>query len=151
METCQTCAYFFKVDTILFDRYGCKLYNRYVKKNDTCANYTARPSGGSGCFLTSACVNYIGKEDDCEELTLLRNFRDNYMRATEEGKALVDEYYNVAPNIVEGIESSKDKDKHYQYIYSVVEKCVQLIREGKNEETLNEYRTMVLTLKNQFM
>ena len=151
MGTCETCAYFFKVDTLIFDKYGCKLYNRYVKKGDTCANYTARPSGGTGCFLTSACVDYLGKADDCEELTLLRSFRDHYMRSTENGNALVDEYYEIAPTLVDKINASTEKDKYYSYIYSVIEKCVDLIKQGKNQETLSEYKKMVLTLKEQII
>ena len=33
----------------------------------------------SGCFLTTATVKYMGKPDDCYELTVLRDFRDKYM------------------------------------------------------------------------
>lgn len=33
-------------------------------------------NNSSGCYLTSACVNAKGLPDDCEELTVLRNFRD---------------------------------------------------------------------------
>ena len=63
----------------------------------------------------------------------MRAFRDNYMRKTEEGKALVDEYYDVAPKIVEAIDASPDRDKYYQYINEVVNRCVALIGKKKYE------------------
>ena len=149
MGQCNTCAYFYETDNVIFNKYACKLFNRYVKATDTCEKYTPKPSGGKGCFLTSACVSYMGKEDDCEELTTLRNFRDTYMRSTESGRALIDEYYVAAPMIVKKIDGSENKDEHYEYIYSVIKKCLRLIGQGKNEETVNEYRDMVLTLKKQ--
>lgn len=33
----------------------------------------------TGYILTTACVEYKGLSDDCEELTVLREFTDNYM------------------------------------------------------------------------
>ncbi len=150
MGFCKDCAYFYETDNILLNKYACKHFNRYVKLNDSCPDFIPKPSGGSGCFLTSACVDYMGKADDCEELTALRNFRDKYMRSTESGKTLVDEYYAVAPAIVENINKSENKDIFYQYIYAVVKYCVILIKQEKYEETLAEYKNMVVTLKNQF-
>lgn len=150
MGNCETCAYFFKVDTILLDRYGCKLYNRYVKRNDTCANYTAAPSGGGGCFLTSACVAYMGKEDDCRELTVLRAFRDNYLKNQSGGAELIKEYYEIAPRIVECINSSAEKEKNYAYIYGVIEECIKLIDSGDNGGALEKYKEMVRSLKVKF-
>ena len=92
----------------------------------------------------------MGKADDCEELTVLRSFRDTYLKSTQEGRALVEEYYSVAPLIVEKINSSDKKEKYYEYIYEVVEKCVKLIGIGEKERALNEYKFMTLNLKKEF-
>jgi hypothetical protein len=62
----------------------------------------------------------MGKSDTCEELNLLRKFRDDYMKNNQEGKDLVKKYYKLALGIVKRINSDKDKDKYYNYIYSKV-------------------------------
>lgn len=119
-------------------------FKKHYKNQPACEFF--KPA--ENCFLTSACVGYMGKPDDCEELTVLRAFRDGYMSKTEEGKALVEEYYRIAPEIVKKIDASPERDKYYGYISSVVEKCVALIGQARNEEALAEYRAMVLELKN---
>ena len=92
----------------------------------------------------------MGKADNCAELTTLRNFRDNFMRADETLSALVDEYYRIAPQIVEKINQSAEKDNHYNYIFGVINRCIALIADGKNSDAVQEYQTMVLTLKQKF-
>ena len=123
--------------------------NKFIKK-DTPDNSGYTGGSGGGCFLTSACVEYLGKPDDCEELTVLRSFRDNYMKKTEEGAALVKEYYAVAPVIVEKINSSQDKGSYYSYIDKIINECVVLIKEGNNSVALEKYKQMVLYLKKEF-
>ncbi len=104
---------------------------------------------GSGCYLTSATVDYYGKADDCEELNALRAFRDGYMKTAEGGEELIKDYCEVAPKIVELINSSDKKDKYYKYISEVVEKCVKLISMKENERALTEYKFMVENLKTE--
>ncbi len=108
--------------------------------------------GGSsdGCFLTSACVEHLGKADDCAELTTLRRFRDTYMKGTAQGNALVAEYYAVAPKIVEQIDASSDKDAIYDSIYGVISDCVKLIDSGDNATAQQRYAAMVNGLKTKF-
>ena len=108
-------------------------------------DYGGGDSGG--CFLTSACVSYMKKSDDCEELTVLRGFRDNYLASTEEGKALIEEYYAVAPAIVEKIEGSANADEYFKDIYQTILRCVEAIKKGENENALTLYKQMVLKYK----
>ena len=76
----------------------------------------------------------------------IKRFRDDVLSKTEEGKALVKRYYEVAPNIVAKIEISNDKEKYYDYIYEKVKKCIVFLKENKHEEALNLYKEMVETL-----
>ena len=103
------------------------------------------------CFLTNACVKFLGKADDCEELEKLRAFRDNYMMRTHEGEMLVEEYYKIAPQIVEKIEASSKREAYYDYILSVINKCIGLIDKGKLEETQNCYTEMVRKLERELL
>ena len=167
MGTCKDCVFCRKTDdNLIFNRYYC-IYSsdvygryRYVEGNATCNNFRPRStpensgytggSSSSGCFLTSACVDYMGKADDCEELTALRAFRDSYMTSFEAGKALVEEYYRIAPAIVEKINQSNKKAEYYAYIYEEISLCLVLIKENQNELVLERYQKMVINLKNKF-
>ena len=107
--------------------------------------------GGGTCFLTTACVKHKGHPDDCAELTALRAFRDNYMKASKRGSALVEEYYAIAPSIVEKIDESKDSAKVYDEIYQVITQCVSLIKQERWEETEKAYTNMVDQLSKRFL
>ena len=166
MGTCKDCVFCRKEDgNLIFNRYYCTYSSdvygryRYVEANATCNNFTRRStpensgytgSSGSNCFLTSACVDYMGKADDCEELTALRAFRDGYMASTEDGKALIEEYYRIAPTIVDKINQSVKKADYYAHIYEEISLCLVLIKENQNEMVLERYKKMVLSLKDEF-
>ena len=154
MATCKNCARWDSNDYMYCPYWddsftGGILLDWYYGYADAreCEGFT---EAGGGCFLTSACVEYMGKADNCAELTTLRNFRDNFMRANKTLSALVDEYYRIAPQIVEKINQSAEKDNHYNYIFGVINRCIALIAQGKNDDAVQEYQTMVLTLKQKF-
>lgn len=108
-------------------------------------------SSSGGCYLTTACVGYKGLADDCVELSTLREFRDTYMKELPSGKEEVQEYYETAPGIVDAINSSDEAGCVYEAIYSdVIEPCVKLIQEGKNEEAYKKYKEMVADLKSKY-
>lgn len=163
MGHCRDCIYYdyegvdYKRDCYVHN--WCSNFKMKVDPNATCNKFVekATPSnsgytGGNsgGCFLTSACVEYMGKADDCEELTVLRSFRDNYLKDTTEGNELVEQYYEVAPKIVEHINVSEKKERYYKYIYSVVTNCIKLISENNYGAALSEYKNMVAGLKKEF-
>lgn len=128
------------------------LCNLFSEKNTFSEQNTASNSGNKreGCFLTSACTEFLGKPDDCEELTKLRAFRDNYMKSSEYGKNLVEEYYRVAPEIVDKINASEDKNKYYSELYQTIILCIAEIDQCKNDEALKLYKQMVDKFKKQF-
>ena len=153
MARCENCRYFNdndREDASTYDAYWCALKGKYVLSWDSCSSFESNEGGGSGCYLTSACVDYLGKADDCEELTALRKFRDTYMKSTEGGQKLVEEYYAVAPEIVNRINSSGKKEYYYAYINGVIDKCVKLISQNENEKTMQEYVSMVEFLRKEF-
>lgn len=155
MPFCHDCLFYHPTETTL--KGECNYLHEIVDEYGRCDNFSARPtksnsnySSGSGCFLTSACVDYLGKPDDCKELTMLRKYRDEQMKKMPDGEQLVKEYYEIAPKIVKAIESSPDKSKYYDKIYSVVSTCVTLIEEENYDEVLKQYKNMVLDLKKEF-
>ena len=152
MGMCGECMHVRIDDTGFFKKYYCSLTQRYVSYGGSCSHFTKNDykGGNSGCFLTSACVQYLGKSDECAELTALRSFRDNYMKATPYGQKLVEEYYKIAPEIVKNIDNSEKRSAYYDYINNVIDKCIKLLDKGENESVLCEYQHMVETLKNEF-
>lgn len=117
---------------------------------DDCPIYKAET--GSGCFLTSACVEAKGLPDDCRELTVLRTFRDGYLRGHEGGEAAICEYYHTAPAIVEKIKQKNNAAQIFEQIYNeLVIPCVQLIDADKNEDAFIKYRDYVEMLKAKYL
>ncbi len=69
------------------------------------------PPEKEGCFLTTATVGAIGLADDCWELQTLRRFRDKILKPTQDGRKLVETYYEIAPRIVDNINARPDAEK----------------------------------------
>jgi hypothetical protein len=68
-----------------------------------------------------------------------------------DGKELVEEYYAIAPGIVNAIDNSPEKDKIYVHIWSdYIEPCIKLIELGVNDTCKKLYIDMVNELKDMF-
>ena len=104
------------------------------------------------CYITTAVCESLGKGDNCYELNLLRNYRDNYLVNTSMGKELVDEYYDIAPTIVNRINKRDDAAKVYESIWNqYLSSCVSLIEEDKLDECCEKYTEMVYSLKDCYL
>lgn len=126
------------------------VYGKYCRNYDysDCPIYKSEKSTSGNCFLTSACVEAKGLADDCHELTVLRAFRDGYMRSTPECAPDICEYYHVAPGIVEKIRQLPNAIDIFENIYSeLVIPCVALIEAGKKHEAYTAYRDYVQNLR----
>ena len=111
------------------------------------------PASGGWCFLTTACVQYLGLPDDCEELTVLRKFRDGYMSDLEGGRQMIHKYYEIAPGIVEAIYSLPNEDTGliWKSIYLIIRACVDSIKKGDHDFALRTYKSCVLELEEQYV
>lgn len=104
------------------------------------------------CYITTAVCESLGKDDDCYELTILRDYRDNYLRSTKEGEALVDAYYDIAPSIVKRINKTENSREIYFGIYEkYLKPCIQLLESKKQEECKVLYTEMVYGLEKTFL
>ena len=108
-------------------------------------------SSSSWCFITTACVRSRGLEDDCEELMLLRNFRNTYLLGLEQGSDIIAQYYKIAPAIVASINKSPDAKEIYDSLYHVIRLCVEKIKQDRNEETFHIYKQMIMDLMRQYL
>lgn len=104
------------------------------------------------CYITTAVCKDQNKADDCMELTELRRYRDEYLMKSEEGRMLVEEYYNVAPAIVFAIDMHKDASVIYQDLYQkYLIPCVTYAKDQKNLECKALYEDMVRKLEQEFL
>lgn len=111
-------------------------------------------NGGTsaGCYITTACVEYMGLSDDCHELTILREYRDKLVAEDASFRAKVLDYYRKAPLIVQQIEKEADRDNILDEIYgNVIQKCVALLENGKVEEAKKVYLDNYENLVNRYL
>ncbi len=127
--------------------------NTFPKTNVQAATYETIEKGfhKKFCYITTAVCQSLGKGDDCDELNLLRRFRDGYMMSLPQGKEMIGRYYDVAPTVVKHINRRQDAEQIYAGIWEqYIHPCMQLIAQGKNAECAQLYTQMVGTLQDQY-
>lgn len=116
-----------------------------------CPNRGVHNSSG-GCFVTTATCLSLNKGEDCEELTVFRNFRDNWLLKQRYGIQLIEEYYTYAPSIVNAINQRENYLDIYLRLWSVIiEPCFKLITNDKLLEASLHYQRHMLILKEEFL
>ncbi len=103
------------------------------------------------CFITTAVCLTLGKPDDCEELTEMRRFRDEWLRQQPDGEALIEDYYKTAPGIVANVNKAENRRELWTAIYrEYILPCVEFAKRREYEESKRIYVEMVATLKQQY-
>lgn len=104
-----------------------------------------------GCYITTAVCQSFGKADDCYELCVFRNFRDNWLKRQSNGSNLIDEYYRTAPRIVEMIDSDTNANFIYENIWNkYLRRCMKYIETEQFEKCRDLYIEMVNTMKEKY-
>jgi hypothetical protein len=116
-----------------------------IGKDKDSENENESEGKGGGCFLTTAAVDVIGENDNGDTLQTLRWFRDNIMRARPDWSADVDEYYRIAPKIVERLNG--DKATYERLMGEYIRPAVKAIKSGEYETAYRVYRAMVEELQ----
>ena len=99
---------------------------------------------GGGCFLTTAVAERRGEADDGPTLTALRRFRDGYMARTAERRALVAEYYAIAPAIAAAIPADHPD---WDWIGARIDGALASIARGGEDEAFRIYVAMMRRLE----
>ncbi len=100
-----------------------------------------------GCYITTAVCRDSGKPDDCYELTQFRAFRDNWLINQPDGKKLIKQYYDTAPEIVRKIDRQPDSHEIYKGLNEeYLTPCLRHIENGELEECKRLYSDMVYSL-----
>lgn len=131
---------------------GSDIYYKYCRDYDykECPIYK-HDSSSAGCFLTTACTVARNLPDDCRELTILRAFRDNWLKNQPNGVHLIAHYYEIAPKIVEAINNQPDRLVIWDEVYQKhVLPCVNMIDENRCLEALELYQKMTEELERRY-
>lgn len=105
----------------------------------------------SVCYLTTACTKTMNRPDNCLELEVLRDFRDNFLMKSSEGKRAVKEYYEVAPKIVQAVEKREDASEIWKEVYGDIVHAMSLVLFGSFDKAFEHYKQMTLGLKENYL
>jgi len=62
-----------------------------------------------GCFITTACCEVLGLDDDCFELCTLRRYRDEVLAKAPGGADAIARYYALAPEILARLRANSER------------------------------------------
>ncbi len=104
------------------------------------------------CYVTTAVCESLGKDEDCYELRLLKDYRDHYLSSQPDGRSLIDEYYNIAPTIVNRINKRENAQEIYRNIFkNYISPCIHNIEAEDNESCKETYINMIRILQKEYM
>lgn len=159
-QTCIECGQQFEITNNQYDFYwskgldlpkrckSCRDANKKQSLNSrdgysSPKNNNSSGSNGSFCFISTVICEYLGKSDDCAELNILRNYRDNWLRNQPEGQQLIVEYYNNAPLIVSRLKASDNYESHCQYLWdNYLQPCIYFVENKQYESCKKLYIEM---------
>ena len=122
----------------------------YTSSHQNCEIYKKNLKGG-GCFITTAVCETSGLPDDCYELTMMRSFRDNWVAKQAGGDAVIVEYYDCAPSIVEAIDSLPEANTIWDSIRDqYITPCIGFLEKKDDSSCYELYQRMVADLKKQY-
>lgn len=98
------------------------------------------------CFLTTACCELIGLDDDCFELRALRAFRDTALPVLPGGARDIALYYGAAPLILDAMRRTGSERMLLRYYASHILPCAVLATLGFNSATQRHYRDLMRRL-----
>lgn len=79
----------------------------------------------------------------------MRKFRDEYIHSLPDGDSL-EECYQTAPLIVEGIKSSNDGDASFEGLVRTLRSVVELIQAGRDSEAMLVCKKEFQMLKHKY-
>lgn len=130
------------------------IYKTYCSQEDNhkkCPHFKPQEED-KNCYLTCACVDAMGFADDCEDLTILRGFRDNWLAKQPEGPDEIQHYYSIAPKIVAAIHAMENRNEILHKLYeTLVCSCVKAIKENHPETAHRIYRQNSLDLEKEYL
>jgi len=104
------------------------------------------------CYITTAVCNSLNMSENCKELTMLKDYRDNILLKEKGGEAIVNDYYDIAPTIVKRINKSDNCNEIYKTLYTDhISKCIEDIENKQFDACKEQYMKMINELKSLYI
>ncbi len=116
-----------------------------IPKEDIISDKIFYDFESGGCYVTTACTQYMGLPDNCFELKILRGLRDRMMQKPQ-GKQLIHLYYQKAPTLVRLVNQHPKADRIWKWSYEQIQKAVDLTIKSKYDEAIEDYKKTVFSL-----
>lgn len=132
----------------------CGSWNTHFGQHIQAADYESIQAGFKQklCFVTTAVCCGLHRPQDCKEIQLMKQYRDEYLFRQEDGQALIREYYDIAPTIVKRIAREAVPEEKYLYLWNhYISKCVTYVEQQENERCRRLYEMMMSELKQEYM
>ncbi len=121
----------------------------YSRRYSSSGYYSS--SSSSLSFICSAACVALSKSLECDELEVLKKFREQEKRTNLYAVQLLKEYNIVGPKIVDLINNSPNKINIYQWIWTdYIVKTYLLVKESRYDEAVDLYVNLVVKLCNEF-
>ncbi|MGC9311039.1 MAG: CFI-box-CTERM domain-containing protein, partial [Candidatus Aenigmatarchaeota archaeon] len=108
-------------------------------------------SDAGGCYLTTACTVAEGLPDDCYQLQVLREVRNNTLMRDSEGRRLVASYYALDPKIVGAINKRRDAREIWGNVCTDINVAASLAMSGMSQEAIKHYEWMTSRLAESYL
>ncbi len=133
----------------------CDYHHGKMYIDEYCQNFEERQTeNNSGCFITTACVDYFGHDDKGNLLEDFRRFRDQRLKIDPELNEIVRDYYLYAPKIVSRIDSldREDRRRQYERIYEeMIIPCHNAMLNSNDSEVVQIYLQHFRALKQKYI
>lgn len=97
-----------------------KRQNNTYSKSKSYSSTSTYSESSSGCFITTAACMALNKGKYCDELNILRKFRDEHIKSDGvDGDELVDEYYRIGPLIIKEIDNGENPEDVYKNLWEI--------------------------------
>lgn len=147
---CIDCNEYYE-DLVKNGRFYCKKMHRYVLVHEhSCSTYFVKRSKDrplrlkpNDCYITTAIVDILGYEDNCDVLEALRSFRDNYMKHQEYCLPLLEDYDIVGPLISEELLNDEKREKQAKRLLNgFIKEALSAIKDGAYDTAVDLYLHM---------
>ena len=119
-------------------------YEDSIYRYNTMLIAKKREEQRKGCFITTAVCGSLGKPDDCDELMTMRRYRDKLKAEDKDMASLIEEYYRIAPLVVQKIDKSNEARIIYKDLWTTsISKIYENIKQGKFKTAKLQYINML--------
>lgn len=136
----------------------CQRFNRDMYKGDeavrTSKNYQEnhREYTAVGCYITTALVEILGMDDNCNDLNVLRVFRKEYLQKSAKFNELLAIYDGIGSTIARALKRDENSEQMAIDLYKIyIKECVKLIGQGKYDLAVEHYADMTNNLINKYI